>query len=65
MAARDLALNQPVEPVRPADACRMTVVHPAATAPVWNGVRHGLSHAWLASSVGIGDAPERATRERI
>ncbi len=38
------------------------VVLPAATAPVWNGVRYGLTHAWLAlvavellaSSEGIG-----------
>lgn len=38
------------------------VVFPAATAPVWNGVRYGLTHAWLAlvvvellaSSEGIG-----------
>lgn len=38
------------------------VVFPAATAPIWNGVRYGLTHAWLAlvvvellaSSEGIG-----------
>jgi len=38
------------------------VVLPAATAPIWNGVRYGLTHAWLAlvvvellaSSEGIG-----------
>ena len=24
------------------------VVFPAATAPIWNGVRYGLTHAWLA-----------------
>jgi sulfonate transport system permease protein len=38
------------------------VVSPAATAPIWNGVRYGLTHAWLAlvvvellaSSEGIG-----------
>lgn len=38
------------------------VVVPAATAPIWNGVRYGLTHAWLAlvvvellaSSEGIG-----------
>lgn len=38
------------------------VVFPAATAPIWNGVRYGLTHAWLAlvvvellaSSEGVG-----------
>lgn len=38
------------------------VIFPAATAPIWNGVRYGLTHAWLAlvvvellaSSEGIG-----------
>ncbi len=41
MAAQDLALNQPDEPVRPADACRVTVVHPAGS---WLG---RMAQGWL------------------
>lgn len=61
--------NVPQRYVEVAKVCGFTrwqllsrVVLPAATAPIWNGVRYGLTHAWLAlvvvellaSSEGIG-----------